>query len=169
MCKFVPENCTLRSQGTAFTSLEDEKLRFLWNGSMKYLVIWLVCFSFYPNSMGRWSGRYWLTYMPSVSVARRVEIEIAMFWISSAMNQSLSKISPTFSVSIFIVIASIYDSTDYYQRSLNFSFSYLELLQIFPSTQVIYLICCDKYILIFKAKYRTLYLFVNQDFIIIKF
>ena len=54
------------------TSLEDEKLRFLWNGSMKYLVIWLVCFSFYPNSMGMWSGRYWLTYMPSVSVARRV-------------------------------------------------------------------------------------------------
>ena len=71
MCKFVSENCTLRSQGTAFTSLEDEKLRFLWNGSMKYLVIWLVCFSFYPNSMGMWSGRYWLTYMPSVSVARR--------------------------------------------------------------------------------------------------
>ena len=94
----------------------------------------------------------------------RLEEEIALFWISSAMNQSLSKISPTFSVSIFIVIASIYDSTDYYQRSLNFSLSYLELLQIFPSTQVIYLICCDKYILIFKAKYRALYLFVKSRF-----
>ena len=42
----VPESCFLRSQGTAFTAIEEVKLRLLQNGSIKYFAVWLICFSF---------------------------------------------------------------------------------------------------------------------------